>query len=111
MPNFWDKIRAKWATDEPGADLELAARIGEQFEALVEDPKFQVLLDEILEPMRKEAFQAFTKLEPTDASGIAQTQKVEWVIEQIKHRVERKIDQGRHARTQLLQKQNEEATQ
>lgn len=111
MPSFWDKIRSKWAAAEPGADLELSARMGEQFEALVEDPKFQILLDEILGPLQKEAFEAFTKLDPSDLSGIAQTQKVNWVVEQIKTRIERKIDQGRHARAQILQKKNEEASQ
>lgn len=93
----------------PGADLEAAARVGEQLEQMVEDPKFQMLLDEVLDPLQKEAFEAFTKLDPSDQSAVTQTQKVNWVVDEIKRRIERKIDQGRQARAQLLQRNEEES--
>ena len=100
--NFLDKLKKKF---NPPPDhevlLDLAKR-GETLESLVTSQHFQVLLDEILEPMYQEAFKTWTKINPENFSEICQAQKMGQLIEEIKIRVERKITAGRAARQQLI---------
>lgn len=90
------------------ADIEAGACLGETLENLSVDPKFRVFVDEVLAPFYDEAFNAFKKIDPSDFTAVMQAQKVGWVVDEIKRRMEAKIAFGRMARAQLLQHQNEE---
>lgn len=61
---FWDKLRNRLS---PGFDKTERVRIsqeGERLEALVESGHFETLITLVLDPMDRESFEAFKKLEP-----------------------------------------------
>lgn len=101
--NFLDKLRKRLSPPPDHAVLLDLVKHGETLEALVVGHHFQVLLDEILEPMYQESFKTWTKISPDNFSEICQAQKVGQVIEEIKLRVERKIVAGQMARQQLAE--------
>lgn len=109
MLDFFSKLRSK-KPQETAQVLEAGARLGEALENLSADPKFHIYVDEVLNPFYEEAFAAFKKLDPSDFTAVTQAQKVGWVIDEIKRRMDAKVAFGRVARAQLLQ-QNEEETQ
>jgi hypothetical protein len=112
LGNFLAKLRRKWAGHQEEADLQEAIRAGERIETVVTGGAFQVLLDEILEPLREESYAAFKKVDPSDLCSVIQTQKIGWVVDEIKRRVERKIEFAREARQRIEdQKQPEEVSQ
>lgn len=100
--NFLDKLKKKFNPPPEHVVLLDLARQGESLEALVTGQHFQVLLDEILDPMYQEAFKTWTKINPENFSEVCQAQKMGQLIEEIKMRVERKITAGRVARQQLI---------
>jgi hypothetical protein len=103
---FWDKLRNRLS---PGFDKTERVRIsqeGEQLEALVESGHFETLITLVLDPMDRESFEAFKKLEPGDSMGVIQTQKMSQIVDEIKRRVARKIEAGIAARQQILSDSN-----
>ncbi len=101
--NFLDKLKKKLNPPPDHAVLLDLAKRGEILEALVVGQHFQILIDEILDPMYQESFKTWTKISPDNFSEICQAQKVGQVIEEIKTRVERKITAGQMARQQLAE--------
>lgn len=99
---FWDKLKAKFGPTAGQDAVVKIAQDGERLERLVESGAFDVLLELILDPMERESFEAFKKIDPSQMVEILQTQKMAQVVTEIKRRVESKIQSGLHARQQLL---------
>lgn len=98
---FLDEIKKKLL---PGYDLKERIRVsedGERLERIVGDGSFDVLRELIFDPMVKESFEAFKRLDPANVTEIMQAQKMAQVIAEIERRVERKIKAGISAREQI----------
>ena len=100
---FWDKLKSKYATEYDVEETRRVAMESEKLESFVASGSFDVLIDLVLDPMEKDAFAAFTKIEPTDTVAIMQTQKIAQVVNEIKRKVEIKIQAGLLARQQLIE--------
>jgi hypothetical protein len=99
---FWDKLKAKLGPEADQAARLKLAKDGERLESFVETGAFDVLIELVLDPMEKEAFEAFKKIDPSETLEVLQTQKLAQVVAEIKRRVESKIQAGLFARQQLL---------
>lgn len=84
------------------------SRVGDELERFYREGAFGILKKHILDPMYEEAFIAFTKVEPSDAMGITQTQMMAKVIKTIESRIESKINEGRVAKHRILSLNEEE---
>jgi hypothetical protein len=105
---FLDKLRDRLL---PNYDIRARMRLaesGEKLQSFLETGAFDVLISEVLDPMEKEAFEAFKKLPPNDAISIIQTQKMAQIVDEIKRRVERKISAGLSAKQQIVNDSNPE---
>lgn len=100
---FWDKLKAKYSSDYDHEETKRIALESERLETLVSNGSFDVFIELILDPMEKEAFKAFTKIDPSDTLAIMQTQKIAQIVNEIKKNVEIKIQAGLSARQQLVE--------
>lgn len=105
---FWDRLKERLS---PGFDQQERVRIahsGEKLEAFVASGSFDVLIDEVLDPMERESFEAFKKIDPTNSIEVLQTQKMAQIVGEIKRRVEKKIEAGLMARKLILENSTQE---
>lgn len=100
---FWDKLKAKYSPEYDQEETKRVAFEGEKLELFVSSGNFDILIEHILDPMEKEAFAAFTKIDPSSTLEIMQTQKIAQVVSVIKQKVESKIQAGLLARQQLIE--------
>lgn len=105
---FWDKLKTKYSQDYDLEETKRIAMDGDKLTDIVSNGSFDVLVDLILDPMEKEAFLAFTKIDPSNMIEIMQTQKIAQVVNEIKKKIEIKIQAGVLARQQLLNSTPEE---
>lgn len=108
--SYLEKLREKILGRREDSREELVAQslTAERLEDIVMNGSFQVLIDEILDPMQKESYELFLKMSPKDSDSVYQAQKLGQVVDQIKKRVERKIELGRFARVRLAELSTEE---
>jgi hypothetical protein len=94
--------------ETPADELQRQANVGESMENLVKGGWMNLLAEHVLDPMQQEAFESFKKLVPSDFDSICQAQKLGQVVDEIKKRVDRKIELGRQARKRIIELATEE---
>ncbi len=82
--------------------LEEISRIGDSFENFVNGEFYQVLDKYIFQTLDKGAFEAFKKVDPKDEIAIIETQKMSQIIGKIKSEINKKIQEGKLAKHQIL---------
>lgn len=78
--------------------LQEISRVGEELDNFRNSGGFQSLKIHILDPMYQGAFEAFTRVDPSDSLQVVQTQQMGKVIKEIERLIESKIQEGRLAR-------------
>lgn len=86
----------------PLQQLEEQARLGDKMKSFLKDGAYQILNDEILEPLDRAAFEAFKKVNARDELAVVETQMMSKIIDRIKKTIEEKIALGDYARQELL---------
>lgn len=105
---FFDKLKAKYSENHDFEELKRTAMEGDKLTDFVSTGAFDILISLVLDPMEQAAFVEFTKVDPANTFEVIQIQKIYQVINEIKKRVDTKIQAGIMARQQLLDSTPEE---
>lgn len=108
--NYLEKLKEKifGRQEDSREEYKKQSIIAERLETMVLSGSFTVMVEEILDPMQEEAYKMFLKMDPKDFNSVCQAQKLGQLVDEIKKRVERKIEQGRYARERLAELTSEE---
>lgn len=99
---FFNWLAGKFRGADLPEDKYLAdIKTGKRLETLVQNGSLDVLWEEILEPMDREAFELFKTIDPSDFNAVNQAQKISAVVHDIRKRVHRKIEDGLRAQQTL----------
>jgi len=82
--------------------LEKIARIGDSFENFKASEVYQLIDQYIFQVLDRGAFEAFKKIDPKDEIAIIETQKMSQIIDKIKNEINKKIEEGRLAKHQIM---------
>lgn len=103
---FWDKLINRSQDVYGNGERVRIAKEAERLESVVHNGSFDILIELIFDPMEKEAFEVFKKIDPNATMEIVQAQKMAQIIAEIKRRVESKILEGNLVRQQLIEESN-----
>lgn len=106
MERVKDKLFGKATSDVEL--LRQQALQGERLEGVVISGAFDILVDDIFSPLEQEAFKAFKTVDPSNFYQVCQAQQYGKVVDEVKRRVERKIELGRSARQRLIELASQE---
>lgn len=76
-------------------------QIGDALEELLIHRTWHIFEKHILDEMYQDAFRVFQKVDPSDTNAVMQAQKMGQIVNEIKKRIENKIQIARGIREQL----------
>lgn len=101
---FWDKAKKMVGQSEFNLrEHQDIAMAGDALQRVISSGAMETLEREIFEPMERDAFEVFKKIAPDNTLEILQAQKISQVIQEIRRRINKKIDMANEARQSILE--------